>query len=254
VDRRLFPHAFGTLFPHAFGLRTPSPLWTAAAFDRCLIRTSHCRLAQLLDRKRVSEDWRPIYWLQSIRANRLRFCSGVPISSRASTLLLHGYVLGACREEPSSFQWVEVLDSRKLCLMLALLYPVAIILVMWMVSGHVGPAEHALGLRPDIPSWRRAGALAGLALYSFGVSRFVRATEWVRADWIWLLAANAGLALFIYVGNIATPAWVAAVVANFAVGLVAVRFMVPFGVLGAVLALFAALWLSLSLAPLLPIL
>jgi hypothetical protein len=25
-----------TLFPHAFGLRTPAPLWTAPAFDRCL--------------------------------------------------------------------------------------------------------------------------------------------------------------------------------------------------------------------------
>jgi hypothetical protein len=26
-----------TLFPHAFGLRTPAPLWTPAAFDRCLL-------------------------------------------------------------------------------------------------------------------------------------------------------------------------------------------------------------------------
>jgi len=26
-----------TLFPHAFGLRTPAPLWTAPAFDRCLL-------------------------------------------------------------------------------------------------------------------------------------------------------------------------------------------------------------------------
>jgi hypothetical protein len=25
-----------TLFPHAFGLKTPAPLWTAPAFDRCL--------------------------------------------------------------------------------------------------------------------------------------------------------------------------------------------------------------------------
>jgi hypothetical protein len=26
-----------TLFPHAFGLKTPAPLWTAPAFDRCLL-------------------------------------------------------------------------------------------------------------------------------------------------------------------------------------------------------------------------
>jgi hypothetical protein len=29
-----------TLFPHAFGLRTPAPLWTASAFDRCLLLAS----------------------------------------------------------------------------------------------------------------------------------------------------------------------------------------------------------------------
>ena len=26
-----------TLFPHAFGLKTPAPLWTAQAYDRCLV-------------------------------------------------------------------------------------------------------------------------------------------------------------------------------------------------------------------------
>ena len=26
-----------TLFPHAFGLKTPAPLWTAPALDRCLL-------------------------------------------------------------------------------------------------------------------------------------------------------------------------------------------------------------------------
>jgi hypothetical protein len=30
-------HADRTLFPHAFGLQTTAPLWTAAAFDRCLL-------------------------------------------------------------------------------------------------------------------------------------------------------------------------------------------------------------------------
>jgi hypothetical protein len=53
-----------TLLPHAFGLRTPAPLWTAPAFDRCLL--------------------------------------------------------------------------------LALVYPVATIFVIWAISGHVGPAEAAI--------------------------------------------------------------------------------------------------------------
>jgi hypothetical protein len=59
-----------TLFAHAFWLRTPAPLWTAPAFDRCLL--------------------------------------------------------------------------------LALYYPVATIFVIWAVSGHVGPAEAALHLQPDL--------------------------------------------------------------------------------------------------------
>jgi hypothetical protein len=57
-----------TLFPHAFGLKTPAPLWTAPAFDRCLL--------------------------------------------------------------------------------LALVYPIAAIFVIWAISGHVGSAESALGRSP----------------------------------------------------------------------------------------------------------
>jgi hypothetical protein len=75
-----------TLFPRVFGLKkTPAPLWTAPAFDRCLL--------------------------------------------------------------------------------LALLYPIATIFTIWAVSGHVGPAEAALGLKADIAAWRR-----GLAVAFVGVS------------------------------------------------------------------------------------
>jgi hypothetical protein len=70
-----------TLFPHAFGLRTPAPLWTAPAFDRCLL--------------------------------------------------------------------------------LALFYPLATIFIIWAVSGHVGPAEAALGLMTDMVGWQR-GVVVGL--------------------------------------------------------------------------------------------
>jgi hypothetical protein len=73
-----------TLFPRAFGLKTPAPLWTAPAFDRCLL--------------------------------------------------------------------------------LALIYPIATIFLIWTISGHVGPAEAALGLPHDLPGWRR-----GLAVGAIGI-------------------------------------------------------------------------------------
>src|SRR5262249_32252552 len=71
-----------TLFPHAFGLKTPAPLWTAPAFDRCLL--------------------------------------------------------------------------------LALIYPVVTIFIIWAVSGHVGPAEAALGLRPHLLGWQRGIAVGAM--------------------------------------------------------------------------------------------
>ncbi len=82
-----------SLFPRAFGLKTPAPLWTAPAFDRCLF--------------------------------------------------------------------------------LALLYPIATIFVIWAVSGDVGPAEAALGLKPEISAWLRGFTVAvvgfeGLVLWRFG--------------------------------------------------------------------------------------
>src|SRR5215471_4147453 len=41
------------------------------------------------------------------------------------------------------------------CLLLAFIYPIATIFVIWVISGHVGPAESALGLRPGVPGWAR---------------------------------------------------------------------------------------------------
>jgi hypothetical protein len=76
-----------TLFPHAFGLKKPVPLWTAPAFDRCLL--------------------------------------------------------------------------------LALIYPIVTICIIWAVSGHVGPAEAALGLKPDVSRWLR-----GLSVTAIGISTF----------------------------------------------------------------------------------
>jgi hypothetical protein len=83
-----------TLFPHAFGVRTPVPLWTASAFDRCLL--------------------------------------------------------------------------------LALLYPIFTIFVIWTVSGHVGPAEASLRLNPNLPAWQRGGAAMGVGCVLTIALRFWR--------------------------------------------------------------------------------
>ena len=74
--------AHRTLFPSAFGLRKPAPLWTTAAYDRCLL--------------------------------------------------------------------------------LALLYPIAVVFIGWTASGHVGPAENAWNLLPNVPFWQRASAFAAV--------------------------------------------------------------------------------------------
>jgi hypothetical protein len=89
-----------TLFPHAFGLRTPASLWTAPAFDRCLL--------------------------------------------------------------------------------LALIYPIATIFIIWTVSDHIGPAETALHLKPDFPGWQRGVGLAGLGCSLF---LWVRPSEWKARLW-----------------------------------------------------------------------
>jgi hypothetical protein len=79
-----------TLFPHAFGLKAPAPLWTAPAYDRCML--------------------------------------------------------------------------------LALIYPIAAVFIIWAISGHVGPAEAGLGLS-ELPPWRRAFAVAAVGLEIYALSR-----------------------------------------------------------------------------------
>lgn len=102
-----------TLFPRAFGLTKPAPLWTAPAYDRCLL--------------------------------------------------------------------------------LALVYPIATVFVLWAVSGHVGPAEHALFLKPDEPVWRRALTVVTIPLIGYRYCRFKKASGW-RANLLWLGAVAGAFA------------------------------------------------------------
>jgi hypothetical protein len=106
-----------TLFPHAFGLRTPAPLWTVPAFDRCLL--------------------------------------------------------------------------------LALLYPIVTIFIMWAASGDVGPAEEALGLRPSLSGWQRGISVAAIGFSVFASRQFVHASGgWIRLVWLSFTVAFAGAGAF----------------------------------------------------------
>ena len=93
-----------TLFPHAFGLRTPAPLWTAPAFDRCLL--------------------------------------------------------------------------------LALFYPIVTILLIWAISGHVGPAEEALHLMPSLVTWQRWLCAIGVGISLLMLWGAVRTTGWKRTAYV----------------------------------------------------------------------
>jgi hypothetical protein len=155
-----------TLFPRAFGLKTPAPLWTAPAFDRCLL--------------------------------------------------------------------------------LALIYPIATIFVIWAISGDVGPAEAALGLKRDLQFWRR-----GLAVAAIGFATFASWRSWLALNskrgigWVGVVVPAAAIVAgaaasdfaFDVVTTIATTfsAIAAAIAADFAfVGAVAVGAAVGAAVFTAV--------------------
>ncbi len=106
-----------TQFPHAFGLKKPAPLWTAPAFDRCLL--------------------------------------------------------------------------------LALVYPIWTVFLIWAVSGHVGPAEAALGLQPYISGSKRGLFVGWTGLAAFAFWCFAVTTGWkLRPLWLSLayLSVNASFA------------------------------------------------------------
>lgn len=77
----------------------------------------------------------------------------------------------ALRLDAPGARWtVEAFDRS---LLLALLYPLATIILVWMWSGHVGPAEHALGLwasEANNPLGRVGRCLFGLSALWFSVA------------------------------------------------------------------------------------
>jgi hypothetical protein len=82
-----------TLFPHAFGLRTPQPLWTAPAFDRCLslaliylivtiflIWTVSARVGPaeaILEFPRDLPEWRKVFFVVTLGVSAFAVWRGV---------------------------------------------------------------------------------------------------------------------------------------------------------------------------------
>src|SRR5262249_44860184 len=81
-------------------------------------------------------------------------------------------------------------------MLLALIYPIATILIIWAAAGHVGPAEAALQLKSGLPGWQRGLGVAIIAASVIAVLRSSRSKGWI--SWIWfafamILAALAGV-------------------------------------------------------------
>ena len=74
------------------------------------------------------------------------------------------WVARLMRLETPGPRWTAVAYDR--CLLLALLYPIAVVFVVWVISGRVGPAEAALGLRESAAGWTWDTAKRGAALLS----------------------------------------------------------------------------------------
>jgi hypothetical protein len=102
-------------------------------------------------------DWIERFFGDAGRANR--------------TLFPHAFGL----KKPAPFWTAPAFDR---CLLLALIYPIATIFLIWAISSHVGPAEAALGLKRDVQVWLRGSAVASLLFASFALFRAVRMERW----------------------------------------------------------------------------
>jgi hypothetical protein len=69
------------------------------------------------------------------------------------------------------------------CLFLALFYPILTIFVIWAVSGHVGVAEAALLLKPDIPGWQRGLVVVACVPSAFLMRQVRRTTGWSMSSY-----------------------------------------------------------------------
>ncbi|MGH6863585.1 MAG: hypothetical protein ACRECN_04835, partial [Methylocella sp.] len=97
-------------------------------------------------------------WLTAFLDGIERFFGDAGMADR--TLIPHAFGL----RNPAPLWTAPAFDR---CLFLALVYPVATIFIVWAVSGHAGPAEMALGLKPNARGGSRAFIAALAAFVGF---------------------------------------------------------------------------------------
>jgi len=74
-----------------------------------------------------------------------------------------------------------------------LIYPIATIFAIWAISGHVGPAEAALRLAPNLQGWRRGIAGTLFVVTTAAALPAVRTTGW--KSFVWLVFAACVIAV-----------------------------------------------------------
>ena len=84
-----------------------------------------------------------------------------------------------------------------------MIYPVATVFTLWAISGHVGPAETALGLKSGIGWAQRSIAALMVSLLAFVMWRTMRARgRWKQFAGWFVAAAFLVLVLLIVLGSV----------------------------------------------------
>ena len=91
-------------------------------------------------------------------------------------------------------------QSYNRCLLVALIYPIAMIFTVWTMSGHVGPAEASLGLPSKTDWWRRALTLISLVAMAVCYAHLLRSENARNILLRGALVFVAGIAMIYFVG------------------------------------------------------
>ena len=137
------------------------------------------------------------FWLKRLLAAVDRFFgdAGGPTSARQCRLF--------GLREPAPLWSAQAYDR---CLLLALIYPITMILLGWTLSGQVGPVEEALRLKAVTDPWRRALTMAVVAALPLAYFKFITASGF-KQNAFWFAAVPA--ALTVLLGTDASEAAVA---------------------------------------------
>lgn len=74
------------------------------------------------------------------------------------------------------------------CLLLALVYPLASVILIWLIAGTVGPAEQSIGLAALQSPWVRVSWFIGLLLIAFLFRQLLQSTGAKSVAWLFAFA------------------------------------------------------------------